>query len=53
MMSILLLSLSLIIGISNFIYTTIKKDDRGKIGALISIIVALVGIIIVIFLNKL
>lgn len=42
-----------IIGISNFIYTTIKKDDRGKIGALISIIVALVGIIIVIFLNKL
>ena len=53
MMSILLLSLSLIIGISNFIYTTIKKDDRGKIGALISIIVTLVGIIIVIFLNKL
>lgn len=52
-MSTLLFSIALIIGISNFIYATIKKDDKSKVGALISITVTLVGIIIVMFLDKL
>lgn len=53
MMSTLLFSIALIIGIGNFIYATIKNDDKSKIGALISIVVTLVGIIAVLFLDKL
>ena len=52
-MSTILFLIALAIGISNFIYATIKKDDKSKIGALISIVVTLVGIIAVLFLDKL
>ena len=52
-MSTIFFLIALAIGISNFIYATIKKDDKSKIDALISIVVTLVGIIIVMFLNDL
>lgn len=52
-MSTLLFLIALAIGISNFTYASIKNDDKSKIGALISIIVTLVGIIVVMFLDKL
>lgn len=49
----LFLSISLALGISTFIYATIKNDDKSKVTALISIVVTLVGIIAVMFLNTL
>lgn len=49
----LFLSISLALGISTLIYATIKKDDKDKVTSLISIIVTLVGIIAVMFLDKL
>lgn len=49
-MSTLLFAIALILGISNFIDATIKKDDKSKVNALISIVVTLVGIIAVMFL---
>lgn len=53
MISELFFVIALALGISNFIDATIKKDDKGKVNALISIVVTLVGIIAVMFLDKL
>lgn len=53
MISTLFFVTALILGISNFIDATIKKDDKSKVNALISIVVTLVGIIAVMFLDKL
>lgn len=52
-MSTLFFVIALALGISNFIYATIKKDDKSKVNSLISIVVTLVGIIAVMFLNNL
>lgn len=52
-MSTLFFLIALALGISNFIYATIKKDDKSQVTALIYIIVTFVVIIAVMFLDKL